>query len=102
MRLSPTGLRADFDALPTGWTVTPSGGDATAAGGSLTVDGARIDSGTPLGPGQVLEFRATFGAVLNQHVGLAADLGGGPWALVQHVERRWSLRPHERGRWGRT
>jgi hypothetical protein len=79
VRLLPTGLSANFDTLPAGWTATPG---ATVAGGSLTIDAARAESNTTFTPGQVLEFRASFGADRFQHVGFVADFDTGPWAVV--------------------
>lgn len=74
----------DGATLPAGLTSTPwsAGGAATVGGGIVTVDGDLVDGNRALNPDQVLEFTGTFGATAaHQHVGLAANLGGGPWAI---------------------
>lgn len=74
----------DGATLPAGWSQTPwpSGGTAQVAGGALVVDGALAATDAFFAPGRSVEFVATFGAQTFQHVGLATDLNGVPWALV--------------------
>jgi hypothetical protein len=82
--LAPT-IFAAFSGttLPAGWSVTPyaTGGSGTVANGLLTVDGALAASNTFYGPGQSLQFVATFTGDAEQHAGLATDLLGAPWAI---------------------
>ena len=54
VRLAPTGLKTDFDALPDGLEGDPQGrGRHVQPGGILTLDGARVESDTTLSPGRV-------------------------------------------------
>ncbi len=55
-----------------------------ADGGSLRVDGARVISSVPAGPGSSLEFRATLGTEPVQHVGFAADFDERTMGDLQH------------------
>src|SRR4051812_47469497 len=81
--LKPTGLSTTFDTLPAELSATPweAGGTATASGGALTVDDTRVSSAA-MGPNGVLEWRGAFGSDEHEHVGFAADLNGGPWAII--------------------
>jgi len=71
-------------ALPSGWTATPwdSGGSGTVSGGALTIDGALVGTTATYGSGRSLEFVATFGGGLNQHVGFGVDFNNDSnWAM---------------------
>jgi hypothetical protein len=65
----------DGTALPAGWT----GG--TVAGSALTVNGVLADSHVMAVAGSSLQFRATFGAEMHQHVGFGTGFAGAPWAI---------------------
>ena len=87
--LKGTSVADNFDGttLGAGWTPTPWGanpGSAAVSGGSLTVNNAHVNDGQPHGdyqPGKVLEFRATFGAMPFQHIGLGDTFSDAPWAM---------------------
>ncbi|HEY6865928.1 MAG TPA: DUF4082 domain-containing protein, partial [Candidatus Eisenbacteria bacterium] len=79
--------------LDPGWQAlvwSPPGG-ATVSGGTVTLNGARIDPEpfTPVDPGHVLEFVATFQNVANQHIGFGSGghnppneiFNSVPWAI---------------------
>jgi len=76
----------DFEApgLPSGWSSAPwdAGGAASVVGGSLVVDGTLFATDAYYEPGRALEFVATFGAGLYQHVGFGTDLNGAPFVLI--------------------
>ena len=79
-------VTADFagTAVPAGWTNTAwsSGGTSTVSGGLMTTDGARLAVTALSGPGQTVEFVATFSSTAAlQHVGLGVDLNNPPWAI---------------------
>jgi hypothetical protein len=70
-------------ALPLGWySHQYSGsGSAVVGGGLLTADGAQAGSSALFGPGQTLEFEATFTGDPYQHIGFGVDFSGPPWAI---------------------
>ena len=71
--------------LPTGWSAiqwTTPDGTRTVGGGALAVDGERANTDRFFGPGQVLEFTATFSGAQFQSVGFGNDLATEPWAIV--------------------
>jgi Domain of unknown function (DUF4082)/Bacterial Ig-like domain/HYR domain/Bacterial Ig domain len=74
--LAPT-LDQEFPgtSLPSDWTSGnwSGGGSVTVGGGLLTVDGAFAETTAAYAPGGSLEFVATFGAKLFQHIGFASD-----------------------------
>jgi hypothetical protein len=92
--LKGTSVADNFDASlgmpPVGihpWTVTQwdgTTGSATVGGGSVTANGVHVNDDREHGDytaGKRLEFRATFGAVPFQHVGLGDTFSGAPWAM---------------------
>ena len=94
LRLPPA-LTEDFlgTSLPAGWTNYnwPSGSDPVVGGGLLTVNGTEAFTTAEFGPGQTLEFVATFNAQSYQHVGFGGTLvpdngnyvpfNGSPWIM---------------------
>ncbi|HEX4440110.1 MAG TPA: IPT/TIG domain-containing protein [Thermoanaerobaculia bacterium] len=83
--LAPT-VEAEFGgtALPSGWSSATwdGGGSAVVSGGSLVVDGADAATDASYGPGEALEFVATFGAATFQHAGFVDSLAfNGPFAI---------------------
>ena len=72
-------------ALPAGWSSHAwSGGVPTVDGGLLTVNGAYARNDTLYGPGQTLEFVASFNADAYQHIGFGANeptFNNGPWIM---------------------
>lgn len=76
--------------LPTGWSSNTwtTGGTTTLSGGALIVDGASARNDTPLNPGISLEFQATFGAGIFQHIGF----GGGDVTFSQAPIAMFSTR----------
>jgi hypothetical protein len=92
--LQPTTVADNFDGAVLGpavglaWTTTSwdpaNPGSATLGGGSLSVNGAHLNDGQGHGDytsGKVMEFRATFGAVPYQNVGLGDTFSDSPWAM---------------------
>ena len=77
------GAEFSGSALPAGWSsfIWNAGGSATVAAGTLSVDGARVNTDAMFGPGQTLEFVATFGTERFRHVGFGITLDDGPWAM---------------------
>jgi hypothetical protein len=84
--LKPTvGEEFSGTSLPAAWTthnVWNAGGGATVSGGKLDINGASVGTVDVYAPGHALEFAATFGTVLNQHVGFGVDYNNSPnWAM---------------------
>ncbi len=73
-------------SLPPDWSIwqypaTGSGGTAQVSAGIMTVNGARVGTNATYGPGQSLEFVATFTAEPYQHVGFGVDFFATGWAI---------------------
>ncbi len=71
-------------ALPIGWfteTWNP-GGTGIVNAGQLTVNEARTGTTALYSAGRVLEFTATFGVTVFQHVGFGTDYNDAPWAVI--------------------
>jgi hypothetical protein len=72
-----TGSLLSGNSLPAGWQVNPWSsvalGSATVSGGVLTVDGTRVGPQALSGPGESLEFQATFSGDPEQHIGFGTD-----------------------------
>jgi len=68
-------------SLPPGWSSRPwdNGGTAHVANGLLMVDGALAGTVALYGPGQSLEFVATFTGDPWQHMGFGLDYNAAPW-----------------------
>ena len=81
--LSPTEVEEFFGSvLPADWFNQPwSGGSATVSAGRLNVDGALTGTNAFFGPGQTLEFVATFTGDSYQHIGFGVDFADFPWAI---------------------
>jgi hypothetical protein len=88
VRLKPSALAENFDAMPAGFAGTAwptdqqnmpqTGGAATVAGGVLTVNGAHFNDTNAeptFGAPQTMEFRATFGGEDYQSIGFARTFG---------------------------
>jgi hypothetical protein len=80
-------------ALPAGWSSAEwnAGGASTVSGGMLLVDGARANTDALFGPGQSLEFVATFGSNPFRHVGFGVTLNDAPWAIFSTFSGDGSL-----------
>ena len=83
--LAPTvGENFDGSSLSSGWTAAAwsTGGTAIVSGDALSVENARAGTNTDYAVGGTLEFGATFGAALWQHVGWVKDIDfNSPWAI---------------------
>jgi hypothetical protein len=88
VRLKPSALAENFDAMPAGFAGTPwatdqqnmpqTGGTATVAGGVLTVNGAHFNDTNAeptFGAPQTMEFRASFSGEDYQSIGFARTFG---------------------------
>ena len=88
VRLKPSTLAENFDAMPAGFAGTAwptdqqnmpqTGGAATVAGGVLTVNGAHFNDTNPeptFSAPQTMEFRASFGGEDYQSIGFARTFG---------------------------
>jgi hypothetical protein len=84
VRLKPATEGFDGTSLPVGLTATAWGpsGTASVGGGVLAVDGARVHGATIYGPGEAIEFSATFSGAPAQYVGFGVTLEDGPWAII--------------------
>ena len=78
-----TGAEFDGPTLPLGWfsQAFSGGGSAQVSGGQLSVDGAMAGTAAFFGPGQTLEFVATFTGDPYQHIGFGVDYSSTPWAI---------------------
>jgi len=78
-------LSGDFSGtvLPAGWQQSrwSREGSMQFRNGAAKVDGVSVGAETAFTQGRSLEFEATFTPTMNQHVGFAASLSDGPWAL---------------------
>jgi hypothetical protein len=72
-----------ISGLPANWfsAAWAEGGSARASNGTLTIDGARAGSNVLYGPGQSVEFVATFSGDAWQHIGFGLDYDAAPWII---------------------
>ena len=88
LTLAPmVGAEFGGSTLPGSWSAKTSpwttGGTYSVATGQLMVDGTMVGADATFGPGHSLEFAATFGAAVSQHVGFVGDLDfNNPWVIV--------------------
>ena len=70
-------------ALPASWFATPwsTGGAASISAGTLTLDGVLVGTNATYTAGRSLEFVATYGGSVYQHVGFGVDYNSAPWAM---------------------
>jgi hypothetical protein len=70
-------------ALPASWFATPwsTGGAADVSAGTLNLDGVLVGTSATYPAGRSIEFVATYGGSVYQHVGFGVDYNNPPWAM---------------------
>jgi len=66
------------------------------SGGQLVLENARAGASLTFGAGRSLEFTATFGNEVFQHVGFGTDFNAGPRAIFSTGTHGSSLKAHQR------
>lgn len=82
-------------SIPSGWgSFAWTGGSSTLAGGVVTVDGARLNTISPMtnfNPGTSIEFKATFGAEAFQHAGFGGGTDATNTGGIYNGDNAWAM-----------